>query len=69
MSCRYNDIIKCFVCVGCRVEALIVRSEISNLEMQPFGLLFGVENVAINSYTKFEANFNYNNPQNQNIKP
>ena len=26
-----------------RVEALIVRSEISDLEMQPFGLLFGVE--------------------------
>ena len=47
MSRRYNDIIKCFVCVGCRVEALIVRSEISDLEMQPFWLLFGVAIVSV----------------------
>jgi hypothetical protein len=34
-----------------RVEALIVRSEISDLEMQPFWLLFGVAIVSVFSTT------------------
>ena len=33
------------------------------------GFVTNLEKVAINSHTKFEADFNCNNPQNQGIKP